>query len=128
MTVGGMRHYTTYRAMITGRPAAHVTGRKVVGRDAELTQSARAARIGWGSGGFLGGQRATCEERTGGESFLVRRSNVKKIRLTPNFPYRRGCGACRRFAGRDLLGSAKNPQTRFFAVGCVSSGRGYVAV
>ena len=35
---------------------------------------------------LLGRQRATCEERTGGESIVVRRPNVKKFVLTP-FPF-----------------------------------------
>jgi len=71
MTVGGMRHYSTY---VRWLPVTSSTRARppVVGRGAELFESAIAARIGLGVRTLLDGQRATCEERTGGESQSVR--------------------------------------------------------
>jgi len=54
MTVGGMRHYITYRAMFTGRPAARVTGRTVAGRGAEHHSNRPEGGWSWfgGAGAF----------------------------------------------------------------------------
>ena len=62
---GGHEALHHIRAMITGRPAARVPGRKAVGRGAEFRQSATAASVGSGVRRLLeGADAARCDGGT----------------------------------------------------------------
>jgi hypothetical protein len=82
MTGAGMRHYITYRAMITGRPAALVISPQWWGVAWSFVQTARDASIGTGMRRLVEG---TDTARVRNE--LVRRSGLSQQLFHSALPF-----------------------------------------